>query len=160
MRRTLWAVASVPLILALVAGPVAAAPGGIGHTVTITEHLHGEFTDPNASNPCNGHPLTLSVDGNAVTHVTFFPDGDEVWFTFTETGMFTAIDGNVTYSGHFTVWDNENINERNSNTTFTFSVRAFGSDGTTIIGHDVAHITINANGEVTVQFDKMSLTCG
>ena len=160
MRRTLSALASVPLILALGVLPVAAAPGGTGHTVTITEHQHGVFTETNAVNPCNGHLITLTVDGNSVFHITFFPDGDEVWVTFTETGMFTAVDGDVTYAGHFTVWDNQNVNEQNSNSTFTFSVRAFGSDGSTIIGHEVAHFAMNANGDVTVTFDKPSFTCG
>ena len=160
MRRTLLALTSVPLILALGALPVAAAPGGTGHTVTITEHMHGVFTEDNAVNPCNGHLITLTVDGNAVSHYTYFPDGDELWATFTETGKFTAVDGDVTYSGHFTVWDNVNLNEQNANSTSTFSVRALGSDGSTIIGHEVAHFTMNANGTLTVSFDKPSFTCG
>jgi hypothetical protein len=160
MRRTLWAFATVPLILALAAGPVAAAPGGTGHTVTSTQHQHGVFTDPNAINPCTGHVFTLTIDGNSVTHITFFPDGDELWFTFTETGKFTGTDGGVTYTGHFAVWVNQNVNEKNSNSTFTFSVRAFGSDGSVIIGHEVVHFTMNANGDLTVEFDKPSITCG
>lgn len=160
MRRTLTALAAVPIILALVSMPVAAAEGGVGHTVTITQHEHGVFTEPNAVNPCTGHPIPLTVDGNSVSHITFFPDSDEVWATFTETGKFTGVDGAVTYSGHFTIWDNFNLNERNSNRTFTFSVRAFGSDGSLIVGHETLHFTLNANGEVTVSFDKASYTCG
>jgi hypothetical protein len=160
MRGTLTALAVVPIILALLAMPVVAAEGGVGHTVTITQHQHGVFTEPNAVNPCNGHVITLTVDGNAVSHITFFPDGDEVWMTFTETGWFEGVDGAVTYSGHFTVWDNFNMNERNSNATFTFTVKATGSDGSVIEGHETAHFTMNANGAVTVSFDKMSYTCG
>jgi len=160
MRRFGSALGVVPLILALSGTPVGAAAGGTGHTVTITQHQHGEFTEPNAFNPCNGHQITLSVDGNAVQHITFFPGSDEVWMTFTETGKFSGIDGDVTYTGHFTIWANFNMNERNSNATFTFSVRALGSDGSVIIGHETAHFTMNANGTVTVSFDKMSFTCG
>jgi hypothetical protein len=160
MRRLLSALVALPIILALLATPVAAAPGGIGHTVTITQHQHGVFTEPNAVNPCNGHVITLTVDGNAVQHITFFPDGDEVWMTFTETGKFEGVDGTVTYSGRFTVWANFNLNERNSNSTFTFTVKATGSDGSVIEGHETAHFTMNANGSVTVMFDKMSFTCG
>jgi hypothetical protein len=52
------------------------------------------------------------------------------------------------------------VNEQNANSTFTFSVRAFGSDGSTIVGHEVAHFTMNAKGTVTVSFDKPSYTCG
>ena len=160
MRKALSALATAPIILALGVMPVAAAPGGTGHTVTITQHQHDVFTEPNAVNPCNGHPITLTVDGNSVTHVTFFPDSDELWATFTETGKFTGVDGDITYTGHFTIWDNQNVNEQNANSTFTFSVRAFGSDGSVITGHEVAHLTINANGTVTVSFDKPSYTCG
>ena len=160
MRRFSLALGIVPLILALSTGPVGAAAGGIGHTVTITQHQHGEFTIPDAVNPCNGHVIAIAVDGNSVEHITFFPDGDEVWMTFTTTGKFTGIDGDVTYTGHFTVWGNFNLNERNSNSTFTFSLRAVGSDGSVIIGHETAHFALNANGTVTVSFDKMSFTCG
>jgi hypothetical protein len=160
MRRFVSALGIVSLLLALSAAPVGAAAGGIGHTVTITQHQHGVFTEPNAVNPCNGHTITLTVDGNAVQHITFFPGSDEVWMTFTETGKFTGTDGDVTYTGHFTIWANFNMNERNSNSTFTFSVKASGSDGSVIIGHQTAHFTMNANGTVTVSFDKMSFTCG
>jgi hypothetical protein len=104
--------------------------------------------------------MTITVDGNSVTHITYFPDGDELWFTFTETGMATGVVGDVTYTGHFTVWFNQNVNEQNENSTFTFSVRAFGSDGSVIVGHEVAHFTMSANGELTVQFDRPSFTCG
>jgi hypothetical protein len=31
-----------------------------------------------------------------------------------------------------------------------------GSDGSTLKFHDTFHVTVNANGEVTVQFDKPS----
>jgi hypothetical protein len=160
MRRMLSALAGLPIILALGALPVAAAPGGTGHTVTSTQHEHGVFTDPTAFNPCTGRQMSITVDGNSVTHITYFPDSDELWFTFTETGTFTGVDGDVTYTGHFTVWDNQNVNRQNANATFTFSVRAYGSDGSTITGHEVAHFAMNANGTLTVLFDKPGYTCG
>jgi hypothetical protein len=31
-----------------------------------------------------------------------------------------------------------------------------GSDGSTLKFHETAHITVNANGEVTVEFDEPS----
>jgi hypothetical protein len=85
----------------------------------------------------------------------------EVWATFTETGKVALTDANgVSYSGHFTVWGNFNLNERNTNNTFTLTVRAAGSDGSSIVAHEVQHFALNANGVVTVDFDTMSLTCG
>jgi hypothetical protein len=145
--------------LGLVAGPAFAAAGGTGHTVTMTEHQHGTFTDDQATNPCTGAPGVAIFDGNAVEHVTFFPAGDEVWATFTETGKVTFTSDSVTYTGHATAWGNFNMNEQNSNATFTLSIRVFAPDGSSIVGHDVAHFALNANGEITVNFDKMSFTC-
>jgi Co/Zn/Cd efflux system component len=47
-----------------------------------------------------------------VNHVTFFPAGDEVWATFTDTGKITLLDSNnLTYTGHLTAWDNFNLRE-------------------------------------------------
>lgn len=136
-----------------------AAPGGTGHTVSITETVHGTFTDPGATNPCTGALGTASFDGNAVTHLTFFPGGAEYWFTFTETGKVTVTWAGVTYTGHATVWANGNWNEKNSNFTFTLTVRLFAPDGSSVVGHQVSHLALNANGVVTVSFDKLSFTC-
>ncbi len=140
-----------------------AAPGGTGHTVTMTEITHGVFdAGLSGPNPCSGADI-VSVDasGNVLDHVTFFPAGDEVWATFTETGKITLLDSNgVTYTGHLTVWGNFNLNEQNSNNTFTLTVMLAGSDGSTITAHEVQHFALNANGVVTVNFDRMNLSCG
>jgi len=70
----------------------------------------------------HGRPGCATFDGNSVEHVTYFPAGDEVWSTFTETGKVTVHVGRVTYTGHVTAWGNFNMNEKNSNTTFTVSI--------------------------------------
>jgi hypothetical protein len=147
----------------LVPTAAAAAPGGTGHTVTMTEVTHGGF-DPGLTNPnpCSGAAIVSeSGSGTTVNHVTFFPAGDEVWATFTQTGSVTLTDSNgVTYTGHITMWGNFIMNQQNSNNTFTFSLRLIGSDGSSITAHEVDHFALNANGVVTVSFDKMTLTCG
>lgn len=145
---------------ALAGGAAHAAAGGSGHTVTITENQHGTFDDPNAVNPCTGEPGVATFDGNSVEHITYFPASDEVWSTFTETGKVTATFSGVTYTGHATAWGNFNLNEKNSNNTFTLSIRAYAPDGSSIVGHEVTHFALNANGVVTVDFDKPSWTCG
>jgi hypothetical protein len=145
---------------ALVAGPSFAAAGGTGHTITITDHQHGTFVDDQATNPCTGEPGVATFDGNMVEHGTFFPASDEGWFTFTETGKVTFTSDGVTfYAGHATVWGNSNTNNQNSNDTFTMTIHAAAPDGSSIVGHEVAHMTVNANGEITVTFDKPSFTC-
>lgn len=140
-----------------------AAPGGPGHTVTMTEVTHGVFdAGLEGPNPCTGADIvSVNASGTVVNHVTFFPAGDEVWATFTETGKITVLDSNnVTYTGHLTVWGNFNMNEKNANNTFTLTIMLAGSDGSSITAHEVQHFALNANGVVTVNFDRMTLTCG
>lgn len=140
-------------------GPASAAAGGTGHTVSMTETQHGTFEEPDASNPCTGAAGVATFDGNAVDHVTYFPDSDEVWATFTETGKVTVTWDGVTYTGHATAWGNFNMNEKNSNSTFTLTIRVFAPDGSSVVGHEVTHFGLNANGVVTATFDKVSFTC-
>jgi hypothetical protein len=163
LRRGSLVIATVGLGAVFAPAAAWAAPGGTGHTVSMTENIHGTFdpglTDPN---PCTGAGI-VSADafGNVVMHETFFPAGDEVWATFTETGKVTIVDTNgVTYTGHLTVWGNFNLNEKNTNNTFTLTITLRGSDGSTITVHEVQHFALNANGVVTVDFDNMRLTCG
>jgi hypothetical protein len=145
--------------VALTGGPALASAGGSGHTVTMTEHQHGTFTDTEATNPCTGAPGVATFDGNLVEHVTFFPDSDEVWATFTETGKVSVTWAGVTYTGHATAWGNFNLNEKNSNMTFTLTIRVFAPDGSSVVGHETAHFALNANGQITVNFDKLNFTC-
>jgi hypothetical protein len=161
LARWLKVVGIVSLVGAGLAFPLtaAAAPGSVGHTVTVTEHQNGSFDDPEATNPCTGEPGVAHFDGNLVNHVTYFPASDEVWSTFTETGKVSVTFGALTYTGHATAWGNFNLNERNQNQTFTLSIHASAPDGSSIIGHETAHFTLNANGEVTVEFDKISFDC-
>jgi hypothetical protein len=160
LRRAMVLTALFAAALALAATAAAA-----NHTtVTETTHIHGTFTEPEFSqNPCNGAAVTsFQAYGNVVQHL--FPrergghrglgdlhgDGQ---------GHDHRRDG-ITYSGRFTVWGNYNLNERNTNATFTLTIRVSGSDGSTIIAHEAEHFGTNANGDVTAGFDKMSLTCG
>jgi hypothetical protein len=162
MRRalflTLFVALAVPMVLA---GSALAAPGGTGHTVTETDNFHGVQTATDI-NPCTGNTIDLTQVSNVVQHVTYFTGGDEVWATFTEEDKVTGVDEGtrVVYTGHSTFWGNFNLNERNSNDTFTGSIHVTGSDGSTISYHEVMHETLNANGVLTVSFDKPSLTCG
>jgi hypothetical protein len=162
----MWKALFLALLAAIVAllvlaGPAVAAPGGTGHTVTETDHFHG-VQNTTDINPCTGNTIDLTQVSNVVEHVTYFPGGDEVWATFTEEDKVTGVDEGtgVVYTGHATFWGNFNVNERNANDTFTGSIHVTGSDGSTISYHEVMHETLNANGVLTVSFDKPSLTCG
>jgi hypothetical protein len=143
------------------AAPAYAAPGGTGHTVTTTDNFHGttSFQD---FNPCTGNLLNITTTSNIVEHITYFPGGDEAWGTFTEEDKVVATDPvtGVVYTGHATFWGNFNVNERNSNSTFTATITLRGSDGSVVMVHEVDHLTYNGNGQVTVSFEKPRLTCG
>jgi hypothetical protein len=143
---------------------LAAAPAALanGHheVVTSTMHEH-ETVSVSGTNPCTGVAITGTREINAVFHITYFVNEDEVWATFTETSKIALTDENgVTYSGHSTFWGNFNVNERNGNTTFTASIHIRGSDGSSLDAHDVSHVTYNGNGEITVSFDKPRFVCG
>jgi hypothetical protein len=154
--------------VALTAAPVLAASPN-GQTVTQTNHIHGTFDEPAATNPCTGDAFVapdggvgVQFTGNLVDHVTFFTKSDEVWSTFTETGKVVGTDAvtGVTYTGQATAWGNFNQNERNQNTAFTLTIHATGTDGSSISAHETTVFTMNANGTVTVNFDKLNVTCG
>jgi hypothetical protein len=162
MKRSLLFLIFAPLLLVLgTTLPAYAAPGGTGHTVTSTDNFHGttSFQD---FNPCTGNLLNIDTTSNIVEHVTFFPDGDEVWATFTEEDKVVATDPvtGVVYTGHATFWGNFNLNERNSNSTFSGSITLRGDDGSVVMYREVDHFTLAANGQVTVSFEKPRLTCG
>jgi len=166
---------SIPRLLLLGAASVAvmglgapayAAAGGTGHTVTETVHQHGTWTEPGDTDFCTNEEITPTITGNSVSHVTYFPGGDEAWGTFTETGTATLLQpsSGLTFSGRFTVWGNFNINNKNSNNTFTatFNFTAVDSAGGTHVevGHQLFHITFNAvSDQPVVEFSKMSVTC-
>ena len=146
------------------AAAFAASPNG--QTVTQTDNVHGVFYEPNATNPCTGDTFNggqgAMFTGNLVNHITFFTNSDEVWATFTETGKVAGTDDGtgVAYSGHATAWGNFNMNERNQNSEFTLTIHLSGSDGSTITAHETTVFVMNANGGVTVNFDKLNLSCG
>jgi hypothetical protein len=162
MKKAAFLALFVGAVLAMaLVGSAVAAPGGTGHTVTETDNFHG--SNPSVdTNPCTGNTIDLNQTSNIVQHVTFFPGGDEVWGTFTEADRVSGLDEGtgVVYTGHSTFWGNFNVNRQNANDTFTGSIHVTGSDGSSITYHEVAHETWNANGDLTVQFDKPSLSCG
>jgi hypothetical protein len=146
------------------AAAFAASPHG--QTVTQTDNVHGVFYDPGATNPCTGDTFNggqgAVFTGNLVNHVTFFTNSDEVWATFTETGKVAGTDDGtgITYSGHATAWGNFNMNERSQNSAFTLTVHLSGSDGSSITAHETTVFVDNGNGDITVNFGKLNLTCG
>lgn len=159
VRLALSALAATALVVLAIATSAAAAGGS--HTQSMTQNFHGTQTTTDL-NPCNGDTVDLNLVSNTVFHITYFPASDEEWSTYTEEDKFTASDEGtgVVYTGHSTFWGNFNMNRQNSNSTFTSTIRGTGSDGSTILYHEVGHFTMLPSGQIAVSFDKPSLTCG
>lgn len=137
----------------------ASAAGGppVVNVTDVTKNGTDTFVDVN---PCTGDPAVITIRFNAIFHITIFANGT-VHVTETTTGTFlldTIDPTKPDFSGHFTQWDGFNGNNRNATGTFTFTINGKGTDGSTLRFHETAHFTVNANGEVTVEFDKP--TCG
>ena len=139
--------------LVLLAGPAAyAAP-----PTTTTNHEKGLveiFVDVLPT--CEGGPeYTITTTANTIEHETIFDDG-RVHATFTQTGTFTAVpldDPSLpSYTGKFTIWGGFNANGSTVNGTFTFNVRATGSDGSTFSNHIVDHFNERPDGTVNAFF--------
>jgi hypothetical protein len=98
------------------------------------------------------HEITLT--SNLVIHETIFDDG-RIHATFTQTGRFVAepVDGTgPTYRGKVTIWGGFNQNGKTVNGTFTFNLRATGSDGSVIRLHAVEHFNHRPDGSVNEFF--------
>jgi hypothetical protein len=163
MKRLISSFVVVGAVLLMMAGSAQASGAG---AVTMTQTFHNATQtfvppDPAAVNPCTGVLGTLTITYNGVAHSTFLTSGVGAgtgWATFTATGTFTfvGVDG-VTFTGRFTTWDGQNFNLKNFATTSTFVVHGTGSDGSSLMFHDVAHFSVSASGS-TLSFDKP--TCG
>lgn len=144
--------------LALVATPAALADGNGAQTFTQT--FHNAIDSFPQSNPCTGSPGTVTITYNGVFHVTVNKAGDS-WATGTQTGDFVFVPDDASqpsYTGHFTTWFGLSDNNQNGVDHSTFTIHGTGSDGSSLTFHDTAHVSTNANGVVTVSFDKA--TCG
>src|SRR5262245_14808188 len=164
MLRRFIGGASLVAVLGMITATAALADAGGQGTVTVTQHDHNVvlFSD-HVTNPCTGQPGTVTaIAANEVFHVTFFTNGDEFWVTGTDEGTatFTPDDpSGVSASGHFAAWFGESLNEKNDVQHDTFNLQLRTSDGRTIVVHETAHLSTNAAGVVTVNFDKMTVSC-
>ncbi len=166
MSRRAVRVAGLAVVVALLTAGAAFADAGGQGTVTMTTHASNVplFPPQHTNNPCTNAPGTLSaISANSVFHVTYFTTGPEFWVTGTDEGTvtFTPDDPNgVSASGHFAAWFGESMNNKNDVQHNTNTFVLAGSDGSRLVMHETSHLSTNANGVVTVNFDNISLTCG
>jgi hypothetical protein len=164
-RRVFRAVILAAGLALLTSGAVLAGAGGRG-TVTFTQQFRNIalFPPQAMTNPCTGAAGTLTaIAKTAIFHATTFTTGPEFWFTGTDEGTvtFTPDDpSGVSATGHYAEWFGESFNNQNDVQHFTSTFRLKGSDGSSIFVHEVTHFSVNANGVITVNFDKPSVHCG
>jgi hypothetical protein len=140
-----------------------AAAGGSG-TVTETKHAQNVvlFSIP-VHNPCTGTPGTLTATAaSEVFHVTFFETGPEGWVTGTAQGEVTFAPeeaGGVSAVGHFAEWFGGSFNNKNTVEHSTSNFNLQNSDGSHVVVHGASHLSTNAAGEVTRQFEGLEPRC-
>jgi hypothetical protein len=141
--------------------------------ITITEH--GTFSDSfsDDSTLCQTELYTTTVTGHFLFHLTAATD-EQGNITFPlhlrDVGwgnvVSVPLDGiGVSYTGRFYTSDSEQIRGVRHGTLFVETdtdlnkFMARGSDGSHVSIHEHHHFTINANGDVAVEFDKVRLVC-
>ena len=149
--------------LALIGAGAAQAGGNGAQTFTQIDKNVVEVDPPgseNGTNPCSGVDGTLTLVYNDIFHGTINKTGS--WFTGTLTGTFSFVPvdpSQPSYTGRFTNWFGDEDNLRNEVEHSTLNVHhGVGSDGSILRVHDNAQVTMNANGVITVSFDKF--VCG
>jgi hypothetical protein len=153
VRRLLVGLLATGLLL--VGAPAFAQPP-VTET-TVQKNLVDTFVDIVPTTNCaeEGPLYTITTTTNLVEHTTTFDDG-RVHETFTQTGTFVAVpleDPSLpSYTGKLTIWGGFNANGATVNGTFTFNLRATGSDGSTINTHQVDHFNQRPDGTVNEFF--------
>ena len=169
MRATRTALAVTVSAIALIALPGAAS----AKPLTIT--THETFSETFADEPslCMDELYETSVEGRYVSHLTIETDenGDPIlplYFHDRTSGTVVAIplDGTgPTFTGQFWSSDSESIRSVKNGTLLVETdtdrnhVILWGSDGSKVSADEHHHFTFNANGDVTIEFDKAALDC-
>jgi hypothetical protein len=125
------------------------------NTTTHEKGLVETFVDVIPTCEGGGPLYTITTTSNLVMHETIFDDG-RVHATFTQTGTFSAVpldDPSLpSFTGKFTIRGGFNQNGKTVNGTFTFNLRATGSDGSTFSFHEMDHFNVRPDGTVNEFF--------
>lgn len=159
----LAAIAGAVTVVAVLLFTIATASAAGAGAESFTQTFHNATDSFATPNPCTGVPSTVTETYDGAFHATLLTSGQGAgtfWATGTMTGDFLLTPDDATqpsYSGHFTEWFGDNDNLHNGTQTATLAVHGTGSDGSTLLFHEVAHLSVSASG-ITIAFDKP--TCG
>jgi hypothetical protein len=161
-RAIAWLVALVAGLTLVPGGTAAALPAEpFTQVSTFTDHFSGTL-------PCGDEPYDVTASIRMVVHFTYFPDTDTFHVHAHDHGAVVAVplDGTgPTYRGNF--WDEDSNNVRvvrhgdvlvDKDTDLMRAI-THGSDGSRTFVMTHAQLTVNANGETTVQFEIDRMVC-
>jgi hypothetical protein len=146
-------------LAAILAAPAAAH----AQAQTQTIHFSGMTQTQPAVNPCSGAPGTFTETvAEGVEHLTINPDGTyHQSFRIVSAIAFTPdAPSQPTLTGTSTDGTGQNVTAKTSTLTARFSGKATGSDGSVVSLHGVVHMTVDADGTVTVAFQIERVSCG
>jgi hypothetical protein len=159
--RTIRLAAAVLAVAAFGLASAGVAQAGNQHFHQVDKNV--VEVDPPGSgngNPCSGADGTLTLVYN--DHFNGVINKNGSWFTGTLTGTFSFVPvdpSQPSYTGRFTTWFGDENNKQNGVEHSTLNIHhGVGSDGSILRVHDNAQATMNANGVITVSFDKFR--CG
>ena len=158
-----WVVGALVLLSsvgALTAAGTASAGGPpIVNDTTVTRNNSSVQPD---TNPCTGAPAINPSSGQETFHITAFADGTiHVTAAIHSDFLVDTIDpAGVDFSGHEADTFSFQGTNGAATTAVTFTPVLTGTDGTRLVGHEVGHFTVTANGDVTVSFDRFTWVRG
>ena len=158
MRRILLTSLMIS-VLALAAADTAAADGAV------TETLH--FTFPQSfvlPNPCTGDPISFTGELDSVVHVTIDPAGrlDVIDYTHIVDEVGTDLITGDTYRGVGAVGSEQNL--KFSGFPAEYTVKGGQNfvgpgPGNNLVQHEIIHVTVDANGQVTAVVENVYIEC-
>ena len=166
--------ARVLLTLGLAAlAALAMSASASARPITFTEHHTFSESFSDGSTVCQEEIYTTTVNGRTLTHLTAATDEQgnitvPLHFRDVTWGNVVAVplDGTgVSYTGRFYSSDSENIRGVRHGSLFVETdtdidkFMARGSDGSHVMLVEHHHFTINANGEVAIEFEKVRAIC-
>jgi multidrug efflux pump subunit AcrA (membrane-fusion protein) len=168
-RKSLWSLFGLVAFAVLgMAGPATAAP----ITFTQSQRFVDSFTGTDF--PCQeGKLYEVTVSGTEYTHLTARTDADgnivpPLRFHDLVQAKVVAVpvDGTgVSYVGHFRASDSETIRSVKHGQVLAETdsdqnkASLQGSDGSRAVVWEHHHFTVNANGEVSIEFDHLRVIC-
>lgn len=158
-----WAIRALVLLAGLSGLALASTASAETPIVNDTIVFKGNTESQPDTNPCTGSPaIDYDLAGRGTIHTSEFADGTvHVSMAFHTNFLIDTIDpAEVDYSGHETDTLNFEGTGGIASVTSTFTPILTGTDGTHLVGHLVAHITVTADGDVKVSFERFSQVQG